>query len=309
MTPRRGALTLAARLSRERQEKSSLNKISIPLFPHAFCGEESCPLTARPSYLSVAAVATAFMAKCLIVLSSRYFCSHLVMSASRARILSSFSRTSSIRAGALCSGRLLAWKLPCLCRWKQRQILTLCQVPELLTLFSHFSGGHKTSLCLLTGAGGNPRLSPLGWRRTGWLAMCASPAHTSPDHADTSRDPAALLDVQGFCGIPQAKGKGRKKSCLEKEGSFKRCSSCWDFTTQLGGDQYGQTVITTRFICKSRKKKVACNLATRNLFKTAAGKIPWTWIYTQFFWHISYHVPSVVQHVTFRVEGQKMPRH
>lgn len=83
---------------------------------HPFCTilpccpcEQSCLLAARPSYLSVAAVAAAFMAKCRIVLSSRYFCSHLVMSASKARILSSFSRTSSMRAGALCSGRLLAW--------------------------------------------------------------------------------------------------------------------------------------------------------------------------------------------------------
>lgn len=65
-----------------------------------------------------------------------------------------------------------------------------------------------------------------------------------------------------------------------------------DFTTHLGRDQYGQAAITTGFIHKSREKKVTCNLATRNLFKRAAGKIPWTWIYTHFFWHISYHVPS-----------------
>lgn len=153
------------------------------------------------------------MAKCLIVLSSRYFCSHLVMSASRARILSSFSRTSSIRAGALCSGRLLAWKLPCLCRWKQRQILTLCQVREEYPFFPLL---WSTQDIPVSFDSGNPQLSPLGWRRTGWLAMSARPTHTSLDHADTSRDPAAFLDVQGFCGIPQAKGKGRKKSWLEK---------------------------------------------------------------------------------------------
>lgn len=43
------------------------------------------------SYLCAAAVAAASIANCLMVLSSRYFCSHLVMSASRARIRSSFS--------------------------------------------------------------------------------------------------------------------------------------------------------------------------------------------------------------------------
>lgn len=42
-------------------------------------------------YLCAAAVAAASIANCLMVLSSRYFCSHLVISASRARIRSSFS--------------------------------------------------------------------------------------------------------------------------------------------------------------------------------------------------------------------------
>lgn len=43
------------------------------------------------SYLCAAAVAAASIANCLMVLSSKYFCSHLVMSASRARMCSSFS--------------------------------------------------------------------------------------------------------------------------------------------------------------------------------------------------------------------------
>lgn len=51
------------------------------------------------------------MANCLIVLSSRYFCSHLVMSASSARIRSSFSRSCSRRAEELSSVavRSAAW--------------------------------------------------------------------------------------------------------------------------------------------------------------------------------------------------------
>ncbi|TNN53189.1 hypothetical protein EYF80_036608 [Liparis tanakae] len=47
-------------------------------------------------HLSVATEAAASKANCLITLSSKYFCSHLVMSASRARICSSFSLKCSI---------------------------------------------------------------------------------------------------------------------------------------------------------------------------------------------------------------------
>lgn len=63
------------------------------------------------AYLCAAAVAAASMANCLIVLSSRYFCSHLVMSASSARIRSSFSRSCSRRAEELSSVavRSAAW--------------------------------------------------------------------------------------------------------------------------------------------------------------------------------------------------------
>lgn len=53
----------------------------------------SCHSRIISSHLCAAAVAAASMANCLIVLSSRYFCSHLVISASRARICSSFSRS------------------------------------------------------------------------------------------------------------------------------------------------------------------------------------------------------------------------
>lgn len=49
------------------------------------------PLSDVSLYLCAAAVAATSIANCLMVLSSRYFCSHLVMSASRARIRSSFS--------------------------------------------------------------------------------------------------------------------------------------------------------------------------------------------------------------------------
>lgn len=52
-------------------------------------------------YLCAAAVAAASMANCLIVLSSRYFCSHLVISASRARMHSSFSLSCCCRAKEL----------------------------------------------------------------------------------------------------------------------------------------------------------------------------------------------------------------
>lgn len=83
------------------------------------------------SHLSAVAAAAALMAKCRMVLSSRYFCSHLVMSASKARIRSSFSRTSSMRAGALYSGRLAGWPFPCF--WKSKNTIMMLQM------------GHKTS--------------------------------------------------------------------------------------------------------------------------------------------------------------------
>lgn len=51
-----------------------------------------------------AAVAAASMANCLMARSSRYFCSHLVISASSARICSSFSRSCSDSRRALSSG-------------------------------------------------------------------------------------------------------------------------------------------------------------------------------------------------------------
>lgn len=50
-----------------------------------------------------AAVAAASMANCLMARSSKYFCSHLVMSASSARICSSFSRSCSDSRRALSS--------------------------------------------------------------------------------------------------------------------------------------------------------------------------------------------------------------
>lgn len=51
-----------------------------------------------------AAVAAASMANCLMARSSKYFCSHLVISASSARICSSFSRSCSESRKALSSG-------------------------------------------------------------------------------------------------------------------------------------------------------------------------------------------------------------
>src|SRR4029434_7597035 len=68
------------------------------------------------SYLCVATEAAASRANCLMALSSRYFCSHLVMSASRARMRSSFSLRCSIRALALYSGAApVLCEVPCLC--------------------------------------------------------------------------------------------------------------------------------------------------------------------------------------------------
>lgn len=81
--------------------------------------KENNPSTVEsPIYLWAATVAAASKANCLITLSSRYFCSHLVMSASRARILSSFSRSSSMSAVALYSDTLAAWDVPW--RWFPR---------------------------------------------------------------------------------------------------------------------------------------------------------------------------------------------
>ena len=84
---------------------------TLRFFPLCF------PRRAVPGpHLSAAAVAAALMAKWRMALSSTYFCSHLVMSASSARMRSSFSLTSSMSAGALYSGRLAGWPLPCFWR-------------------------------------------------------------------------------------------------------------------------------------------------------------------------------------------------
>lgn len=66
-------------------------------------------------YLCVATDAAASRANCLMTLSSKYFCSHLVMSASKAKILSSFSRRCSIRVAVLYSGPEGFCELPDLC--------------------------------------------------------------------------------------------------------------------------------------------------------------------------------------------------
>lgn len=66
-------------------------------------------------YLCVATDAAASRANCLMTLSSKYFCSHLVMSASKAKILSSFSRRCSIRAVVLYSGPVGFCEPPDLC--------------------------------------------------------------------------------------------------------------------------------------------------------------------------------------------------
>lgn len=75
-----------------------------------------------------AAVAAASMANCLIARSSKYFCSHLVMSASRARICSSFSRSCSDSRRALSSADP-PWLPPpparvpvCLCRARNSMV-------------------------------------------------------------------------------------------------------------------------------------------------------------------------------------------
>lgn len=82
--------------------------------------KENNPCTMKSLiYLWAATVAAASKANCRITLSSRYFCSHLVMSASRARILSSFSRRSSISAVALYSETLAAWDVPW--RWLPKE--------------------------------------------------------------------------------------------------------------------------------------------------------------------------------------------
>lgn len=75
-----------------------------------------------------AAVAAASMANCLMARSSRYFCSHLVMSASRARICSSFSRSCSDSRRALSSVDPPWLQLPpvrvpvCLCRARNSMV-------------------------------------------------------------------------------------------------------------------------------------------------------------------------------------------
>lgn len=74
-------------------------------------------------YLWLATDAAASRANCLITLSSKYFCSHLVMSASSARILSSFSLRCSMRAVVLYSDGAAPqlWEPPW--RWQMRQEL------------------------------------------------------------------------------------------------------------------------------------------------------------------------------------------
>lgn len=75
-----------------------------------------------------AAVAAASMANCLMARSSKYFCSHLVMSASRASICSSFSRSCSDSRRALSSVDPV-WLPPppvrvpvCLCRARNSMV-------------------------------------------------------------------------------------------------------------------------------------------------------------------------------------------
>lgn len=75
-----------------------------------------------------AAVAAASMANCLMARSSKYFCSHLVMSASRANICSSFSRSCSDSRRALSSVDPV-WLPPppvrvpvCLCRARNSMV-------------------------------------------------------------------------------------------------------------------------------------------------------------------------------------------
>ncbi|TNN42613.1 hypothetical protein EYF80_047200 [Liparis tanakae] len=65
------------------------------------------PVECKAVYLCAAAVAATSMANCLMVLSSRYFCSQRTMSASRARILSSRSLSRSLRSS--CSSRVLSF--------------------------------------------------------------------------------------------------------------------------------------------------------------------------------------------------------
>lgn len=78
-----------------------------------------CVCLCAHSYRWAATVAAASNANWRMTLSSRYFCSHFVMSASKARIRSSFSRKSSIRAPALYSEEALAvWEVPW--RWQEK---------------------------------------------------------------------------------------------------------------------------------------------------------------------------------------------
>lgn len=65
-------------------------------------------------YLWAAAVAAASIANSLMVFSSKYFCSQRVLSASRERMRSSFSRRSSCRLDTLMWAPSFGWG--CLCR-------------------------------------------------------------------------------------------------------------------------------------------------------------------------------------------------
>lgn len=62
--------------------------------------------------LCAAAVAAASVANCLIALSSKYFCSQRVISASNPRILSSLSLSRSSSAGVLDSHTLRETPIP-----------------------------------------------------------------------------------------------------------------------------------------------------------------------------------------------------
>ena len=156
------------------------------------CVNESPGRTAGRPHLSAAAVAAAFMAKWRMVLSSRYFCSHLVMSASRARIRSSFSLTSSMRAGALYSGTLAGWPFPCFCRSRRKNTwiqegarpCTRCAARTLRADPAARSHGtfprRPHALCCLSGAG-NPAST----------APTARPPHLpkSPSHCTLTEEP------------------------------------------------------------------------------------------------------------------------
>jgi len=90
---------------------SNSNELVGGVGKHAYVGRPvKCKAKASGVYLWAAAVAATSIANCLMVLSSRYFCSQRTMSASRARILSSRSRRRSWREPMVTPG---GWD--CLC--------------------------------------------------------------------------------------------------------------------------------------------------------------------------------------------------